>query len=343
MTPLASESDNNLLPLGSFEDFWAGASAPGGPFSAPRHSSIRREQRLVADGNCAVREEWEQWDWGTPPEEHFGTLLEVLRPNTPYRFSMQADTLDSFSGYLVFYLEDGAGKRRQIGEIPFAPKRGYKPYDFPFQSGEFTRLRAAAYGPENPAAYPSSVVWDDWRLTESDTPVPPPAAVPQQSGGRIANGSFEFWPTGVFPPPGSFTMPAAGDVFTLSRCSGDAAEGRHALRQTWHKTDAGQPVKHFCKAKIGGLEANTWHTLHFKAKVTEGEFARIVAFGLDDSGAGVKPLESRAVSASGGYRSYELRFNTGAYTAVGIAMKGPWQDNAAFPVTVLWDDFQFEE
>lgn len=340
--PVAADRGESLLPNGSFEDFYAGAFAPTGPYIHPApdlgHSAIRRADAPVADGRFAVAQQWTASDWQDAVDDLFGAEIGGLRPNTFYTFSAQADPGDGAGGTIMLYYIRDAGGYEPFHEIEVPPGPGYKTLSATFNTGPYTRVRVATLGPWQEGAYPSTIHWDDWRLARATGGAAD--AVGVEYNGLIPNGSFETWFSGSPAPVGGFVPPREGlGQSSIRRESRNVAHGSVAVHQVWEHSDqqAGAPA--LFGIEIANLSPNTRYRFAFKAN-TLGEYrARIVIFGFDPAAGAYAPLESLAIPARPGYKDYAVEFYTGDFSVIRIAARGPGPDGP-FPNRVLWDAWE---
>jgi hypothetical protein len=169
----------NLLSNGGFEEWVAGAPAPGG-FGAPsgRFSSLARGPKDAAEGELAARQTWKSGDGADSFWRQFHVVVKGITPGTPYRISVRAKNLSRNTVIIAASHIDMLAPPSPNGERRLAKIANVLQVDptetFQEFTGSFTThpagsdqilLSVACLGDGND--FPATVVWDDWRLTEA--------------------------------------------------------------------------------------------------------------------------------------------------------------------------------
>lgn len=164
----------NLLPNGGFERWTAGVEAPEG-FHAPVSCSvIAKEDRCVGEGDAAVRQVWAKSGSGMSIFRKGYVAVAGLKPNTRYELFVKAHTRTRSSVRIsAWQVSQRANNTTAVDRLALdliVPKAGagFKEYGgwFTTLPGEgFSVLLVTSCKGEE---LPTSVIWDDWRLTELD-------------------------------------------------------------------------------------------------------------------------------------------------------------------------------
>jgi hypothetical protein len=343
--PVGDEREASLLPNGSFEDYYAGAPGPTGPYVHPApdigHSTIQRSDAQPAEGRFAVAQEWRASDWEDAVDDLFGATIEGLRPQTAYTFRAQADPGEGLGGTIMLYFVREGGGYEPFHEIVVEPGAGFRTYSATFNTGPYTRLRIATLGPWQEGAYPSTILWDDWQLARAtQDEIDSIAELPM--AGLLPNGSFEVWFYGASAPSGGYVPPApALGHGQVDRIDKNLADGKYALKQTWTGSDSEDPVSALFGITLTGLAPNTPHRLRVRANTLGEGSGQIEVHGVGKPPAELLLLAAQPLQTAAGYREYTLEFDSGEHTSIRIATRGPKGD-ATYPNRVLWDDWHLE-
>ena len=344
VTPIDDIAAKSLMENGSFETWVTGAPTPTGFFGVPKssggHSTVKRSATAVAEGEQALFQEWSGSDWGDPIESLFGVLVEDLKGQTNYRFRIQSNVQGKSSGYVEAYHWGTGAARLPIGEIVLRPMPGYTPYELIINTGRFNALRFVSRGPEDPNAYPNSILFDDWSLEETqDSPVKPERL--QTSGAIIPNGSLAVWNTGV-PLPGHPFYASTG-ASSISRVSAGAGERPYALRQRWTRTNSIWDSDKLFNLHVK-LKQGTRYQLSVKANTLGKYSAYVDVYGVDKANQWI-PLAGILLrpAPAEGWKDYTGTFDTEELSDIRITTNCFKFPEGASINEVHWDDWNLEE
>lgn len=161
----AEEKVRQLIPNGSFTDWWAGAPAPEG-FGAPDGRLSTIEKLLLPNGAAVVRQVWRAPDLDKSPAEQFTAAVPEGKAAQEYELRVEAAYMLGQSIVLNVLQEDAGGKVSPV-QAPFiklGPSTGIvKRYIKRFTSPADGKLLITAS-----AGGPSTVEWYRWELVEKE-------------------------------------------------------------------------------------------------------------------------------------------------------------------------------
>jgi hypothetical protein len=172
VTPLQSGAvHSNLLPNGSFSEWWAGAPAPTG-FQAPDSelSIIERATDRRTTG-FTVRQRWLKPDRRERNTRCFQTELN-LKPETQYTLQIAATTNDEHRSPQIFVLERKADGGYEVLAVPLLALEAYpglyRWYEATFVTKRGARavILAKTLGEDEKQDVPT-VIWHAWQLYET--------------------------------------------------------------------------------------------------------------------------------------------------------------------------------
>ena len=327
-----------LRGCGTFNEWYAGAPLPQGPFTKP-HSSVKLARGRGADGSMAASLQWEKPDSLWSPQGAFSIAVPDAVPNTQHRLTVMAKssltTPAQINVYAVMTEDEWVAMALPLIEIP--PKTDWETYEVTFQTGPVTDLRITMTAPEADGAPEEELLVDSMYLfAEGPAEWPEPQAT---GDNLIPNSSFEAWKPGELAPLGPFTPPspglghAAAYPFRVVHPVGDVS-----LRMEWYENDRGDPPGTVFGVELS-LEKNATYQFTVIAHMLNACSVLFQAFGVDEQGRNI-PIANPLVEIpiQNQWQHYSGEFNTGDYTEVRIVMHGP--SAAAFPVTALMDDWK---
>ncbi len=346
VTPLAYATSSNTILNGSFEEYYAGAPSPTGPFSVPPKESeyveIERSND-ASDGRIALKQTWKKRDWGLAPDETFSVALDASS-ETVYRVEVDANVLTESKPYLAVYLTDKADDTVALTALALEPGQGYSTYTAEFSTGPYTGILLVARGPNRKSEYPCEVLWDNLRLakaSDAGKEVVHYSPLQPESDNLLANGSFDRWLPGDVAPMGFCDAGPLLDSITLFR-EERKPEGGLAAHQYWSASDNKAGTWRLFHVIVDNLSPNTDYILTFEANTQNTMGGRIVINALSEDNGFAGTLASHGIQKSGGFKSYTIPFQTEESSRAAIIAKGP-SDNQAYPARVTWDGWKLRK
>jgi len=182
--PLKLKPPPNLIRNGDFSVWHPGSPAPSG-FDAPRKSNpfsyIEPETKHLTSVPKGVRQTWQASDSGDSFFRLFRTWVTDLRPETDYRFTVQADNQSKNTVAILvyeYYVPQAVpGPERpegaRLGILEVSPTDGFQEFALDFTTGGkdvfcvmlFVKCRGDAKD------FPATCIWDDWYLSKASASV----------------------------------------------------------------------------------------------------------------------------------------------------------------------------